>query len=304
VTVGAPVASRDPPAAVRLEDLELSLLLEAVFQHSGHDFREYAAASIKRRVLACVEKEDAHTISGLQARVLHEPACLARLLAALSINVTSMFRDPPFYLAFRKHVVPVLRTYPFIRLWHAGCATGEEAYSMAILLQEEGLYDRCRVYATDINATVLEKAKAGVFPLAAMKDYTTHYMHAGGTRSFSEYYSAGRDGAEFQAGLRANTLFSQHNLATDGPFNEFQVILCRNTLIYFNRRLTDRVCQLFNQSLVPLGFLGLGAKETLHGCTEELCFEEVDDRNRLYRKTSKHCAECHDGSKRCRRAGA
>jgi chemotaxis protein methyltransferase CheR len=230
--------------------------------------------------------------------VLHDRACLERFLAAFSINVTAMFRDPPFYLAFRKRVAPVLHTYPFIRLWHAGCATGEEAYSMAILLQEEGLYDRCKIYATDINPAVLEKAKAGVFPLAAMKDYTTNYVQAGGTHSFSEYYSVAYDGVMLQAGLRKNILFSQHNLVTDGPFNEFQVVLCRNTLIYFNKQLEERVCRLLNQSLVMLGFLGLGAKESLVGSPDEPCFEEVDARNKLYRKTNKHCAQCPH--KRCR----
>ena len=170
-----------------LENLEIAILLEAVFRHSGYDFRNYAPASIKRRIQECVRVEKVETISDLQARVLHDPNCLERFLLALSINVTAMFRDPAFYLAFRTRVVPLLRTYPSLRIWVAGCATGEEACSLAILLQEEGLYERCKIYATDLNAAMLKKAAAGVFPLNAMKDYTTNYVHAGGTRSFSEY---------------------------------------------------------------------------------------------------------------------
>jgi len=204
------------------EQIEIALLLEGVFRHSGYDFRNYAAASVKRRILGCVEEEKVRTISELQARVLHDPACLDRFLAALSINVTAMFRDPPFYLAFRHRVVPVLRTYPFVRLWHAGCATGEEAYSMAILLQEEDLYDRCKIYATDMNAAVLAKAQAGILPLGAMKKNSTNYLGAGGKRSLSEYYSSGYDGAILRANLRENILFSCRREFKRGILREFK----------------------------------------------------------------------------------
>src|SRR6185295_14742042 len=174
------------------------------------------------------------TISGLQEKVLHDSACMERLLLDLSINTTAMFRDPTFYLAFRQHVVPLLRTYPFVRIWHAGCSTGEEVYSMAMLLQEEGIYDRCRIYATDINEAVLKKAMDGVYPIDLMQTYTNNYIRAGGSQSFSEYYTAAYDRAIFNASLRRNVVFAQHNLASDGSFNEFHLILCRNVMIYFN----------------------------------------------------------------------
>jgi len=282
-----------------LENLEIAILLEAVFRHSGYDFRNYAPASIKRRIQECVRVEKVETISDLQARVLHDPNCLERFLLALSINVTAMFRDPAFYLAFRTRVVPLLRTYPSLRIWVAGCATGEEACSLAILLQEEGLYERCPIYATDLNAAMLKKAAAGVFPLDGMKDYTTNYVHAGGTRSFSEYYTAKYGSAVIHAGLRKNILFTQHNLVTDGSFNEFHVILCRNVLIYFNQELEARVSRLLNQSLVMFGILGLGAKESLKFLPDEPCFKELDPRNKIYRKTDQNCGQCPMAPKRC-----
>src|SRR6266436_5520864 len=183
-------ASKHPPAHDDLEEIELSLLLEGVFRQYGFDFREYAPASLRRRLWRRVFAEGLQTISALQDKLLHDPACMERLLLDLSINVTAMFRDPAFYVAFREKVVPVLRTYPFVRLWHAGCSTGEEVYSMAILLMEEGIYDRARIYATDINESVLARAKSGVFPLDKMREYTKNYIEAGGTRPFSEYYLA------------------------------------------------------------------------------------------------------------------
>src|SRR5690606_27085585 len=172
-------------------------------------------------------------ISALQERVLHDPAALERFLLGLSVNVTAMFRDPSFYLTFRTRVVPLLRTYPFIRIWHAGCSTGEEVYSMAILLHEEGLYERCRIYATDMNEAVLGRAREAIFPLNRMQEYTANYLRSGGKRSFSEYYTAAYDGAIFRPMLREQVIFSQHNLAMDGSFNEFHVILCCNVLFYF-----------------------------------------------------------------------
>ena len=210
-----------------LEDIELSLLLQGVFRHYGFDFREYARGSLKRRICNVIDSERLATISELQNKALHHPDCMERLVRALSVNVTSMFRDPSFYLAFRKKVVPLLRTYPFIRIWHAGCSTGEEVYSIAILLKEEGLYDRSRIYATDMNEAVVKRAQGGVFPLSAMKEYTTNYLNAGGQCSFSEYYTAQYDNAILQPSLKKNMVFSQHNLATDGSFNQFNVILCR-----------------------------------------------------------------------------
>src|SRR5690348_13888179 len=198
-----------------VDDIELALLLEGVYRRYGFDFREYAPASLRRRVWRRVHAEGFTTISALQNKLLHDPACMERLLLDLSINVTAMFRDPAFYVAFRKEVVPMLRTYPFTRIWVAGCSTGEEVYSLAILLQEAGVYERTRIYATDINQVVLERARAGVFDLDKMQQYTQNYIRAGGSRSFSEYYVAAYDGAQFSRSLIENVVFAQHNLAMD-----------------------------------------------------------------------------------------
>ncbi len=267
-----------------LEDLEVRLLLEAVFHRYGFDFREYAPASLRRRLWRRVHAEGVQTITGLMERLLHDSASMERLLLDLSINVTAMFRDPSFYVAFRAQVVPLLRTYPFTRIWVAGCSTGEEVYSLAILLQEEKLYERARIYATDINESVLERAKAGVFPLDKMREYTQNYIRGGGTRAFSEYYVAAYDGAQFQRSLIENVVFAQHNLVSDRSFNEFQVIVCRNVMIYFDRSLQNRVHRLFYESLAHFGVLGLGHKETINLSPFEDCFEELDPNEKLYRK--------------------
>jgi chemotaxis protein methyltransferase CheR len=267
-----------------LERVEIELLLEGIYRHYGFDFRSYAYASIRRRLWRRIEAEGLKTISALQDRLLHEPAVMERVLLDLSINVTAMFRDPSFYLAFRQKVVPLLRTYPFIRIWHAGCSTGEEVYSMAILLEEEGLYERARIYATDINEVVVHRARAGIFPLERMQEYTENYIKAGGTRSFSEYYVAKYDGALFSPALQRNVVFSQHNLVTDRSFAEFNVILCRNVLIYFDRTLQSRVHGLFYESLVHLGILCLGSKETVRLSDYEDSYEELSGVNRIYRK--------------------
>src|SRR5881397_3427925 len=245
-------ASKHPPAHDDLEDIELSLLLEGVFRQYGFDFREYAPASLRRRVWRRVFSEGLETISALQEKLLHDPACMERLLLDLSINVTAMFRDPSFYVAFREKVVPALRTYPFTRIWVAGCSTGEEVYSLAILLQEEEVYDRARIYATDINESVLERARSGVFPLDKMREYTENYIRAGGTRSFSEYYLAKYEGALFERELTDNVVWAPHNLVQDRGFNTFNLILCRNVMIYFDRTLQNRVHQLFYDSLERL----------------------------------------------------
>lgn len=275
-----------PPVSYNpeLERLEIELLLEGIYRQYGFDFRSYAYASIRRRLWRRIESEGLKTVSALQERVLHEPAMMEMLLLDLSINVTAMFRDPAFYLAFRQRVIPLLRTYPFIRIWHAGCSTGEEVYSMAILLEEEGLYDRARIYATDINEVVVHRARAGIFPLDRMQEYTENYIRAGGTRSFSEYYTAKYDGALFSPSLQRNVVFSQHNLVTDRSFAEFNVILCRNVLIYFDRALQTRVHGLFHESLVHLGILCLGSKESLRLSQYEPSYEELSGPDRIYRK--------------------
>ena len=274
-----------PPSYARdLERIEIDLLLEGIFRHYGFDFRSYAYSSLKRRLWKRITAEGMSSVSELQDRVLHDPAMMEKLLLDLSINVSAMYRDPTFYRAFREKVVPVLRTYPFIRIWHAGCSTGEEVYSMAILLEEEGLYERARIYATDINEVVLHTAKSGIYPADKMKEYTQNYLRAGGQRSFSDYYVAKYDGAIFNSSLARHIVFSQHNLVTDRSFAEFHVILCRNVMIYFDRKLQDRVHALFYESLVPFGFLGLGSKESLRFSKYEACYEEIDARDKIYRR--------------------
>lgn len=268
----------------QLERIEIELLLEGIFRQYGFDFRAYAYSSIRRRIWKRITAEQLENISALQERVLHDPRMMERLLLDLSVNVTAMFRDPGFYAAFREQVIPLLRTYPFIRIWHAGCSTGEEVYSMAILLQEEGLYDRARLYATDINEVVLQQAKAGIFPLDRMQEYTENYIRAGGKRSFSEYYTAKYDGALFSPSLKQNIVFSQHNLVTDRSFSEFNVVLCRNVLIYFDRKLQQRVHGLFYESLVTFGILCLGSKESLKFSEYEACYEQIVGMEKIYRK--------------------
>jgi chemotaxis protein methyltransferase CheR len=264
--------------------VEIELLLEAIYQRYGLDFRQYAQASLKRRLYRRLHAEGLETLSQLQDRLLHDPPCMERLLVDLSINVTSMFRDPTFYVAFREKVAPALHTYPFTRIWLAGCSTGEEVYSLAILLQEEGLHERARIYATDINESVLDRAKTGVFPLDKMKEYTHNYLKAGGTRAFSEYYVAAYDGAQFQRALVENVVFAQHNLVSDRSFNEFNVVVCRNVMIYFDKRLQDHVHRLFYESLANFGVLGLGSKESIQFSPYAGFYEELDAREKLYRK--------------------
>ena len=269
-----------------LEQIEIELLLEGIHRRYGFDFRQYAPASLRRRVRRRMDGEKVETISALQDKVLHEPAVMERLLLDLSINVTSMFRDPTFYVAFREKVVPLLRTYPFTRIWVAGCSTGEEVYSLAILLHEAEVAERTRIYATDINESVLDRARGGVFPLDKMREYTQNYIKAGGERAFSEYYLAKYDGAQFQRSLVENVVFAQHNLVSDRSFNEFNVIICRNVMIYFDRALQSRVHGLFYESLAHLGVLGLGHKEAINFSSFEDRYEELDPLEKLYRKVA------------------
>jgi chemotaxis protein methyltransferase CheR len=270
-----------------VEEIEVALLTEGIHRRYGFDFRGYSYPSLKRRIYKRVLAEHLGSISALQEKVLHDSACMERLLLDLSVNVTAMFRDPQFHRVIRSKLIPLLRTYPFIRVWHAGCSTGEEVYSMAILLHEEGLYERCRIYATDINEAVLEKARSGVFPLAAMQVNTSNYLRAGGTSDFSTYYTANYGNAIFAPWLRENVVFAQHNLVTDAPFNHFNVIICRNVLIYFNRDLQERVLELFTGSLEIFGFLGLGKKESLKYTSVADSFEVTDKEERIYRRVAK-----------------
>ncbi|PTL80704.1 chemotaxis protein CheR [Vitiosangium sp. GDMCC 1.1324] len=267
-----------------LEDIELELLLEGILRRYGLDFRGYARASLRRRVWNMAHARKLETISELQAKVLHDSAVMEELLQHLSVNTTTMFRDPSFFEAFRDKVVPHLFSAPFVRIWHAGCSTGEEVYSLAILLMEAGLYERSRIYATDMNAAVVERAKSGIFPLEHMREYTANYLRAGGSAAFSDYYTANYDHAIFKAPLRKNIVFAQHNLVSDGTFNEFNVILCRNVLIYFGPQLQERVHRLLHQSLRRFGILALGRGETLRHTVIENDYDEVDFQERLYRR--------------------
>ena len=276
----------EPGAAIACEDADITRLLDAIFRRYGYDFRNYARASICRRITAFATSEKLGSITQLEARVLADAACMERLLTVLTVHVTAMFRDPGFYRAFRQRVVHALGTYPFVRIWHAGCSTGEEVYSLAITLTEEGIYDRCRIYATDLSEVVLQSARAGIFPLRAMKEYTENYVKADGKAEFSEYYTAAYDHAVFRPELRSNIVFAPHNLVTDGSFNEFNVILCRNVMIYFNQALQNHVHDLLYRSLSRLGVLGLGRKESLRFSPHEHQYQALDAAERLYRKVA------------------
>lgn len=267
-----------------IEKIEIELLLEGIYRCYGFDFRNYAYPFIHRRIWHRVRSEKLSSISGLQEKILHNPSLMEKLFADFSINVTEMFRDPSFFQAFRTHVIPRLTELPFIRIWHVGCSTGEEVYSMAILLHEEGLYERTKIYATDMNQSILEKAKQGVFSLDRMQTYTKNYMNAGGTRAFSEYYTARQGHVSFHPYLKKNMVFAQHNLATDRSFNEFHVIVCRNVLIYFNKRLQNHVHHLFYESLSLSGFLGLGSREGVAFTSHGHHYEELHTTEKIFRK--------------------
>lgn len=267
-----------------VHDIELRLLVEAIYLRWGHDFRDYAHASLKRRVLQACQRMGAGSITALQERVLHDDQAFSELLQYLTVPVSEMFRDPAYFLALRRHVVPVLRTYPSLKVWVAGCSTGEEPYSLAILLHEEGLLARTILYATDINTVSLQKARQGIFALDAMQGFTRNYQRAGGTGSFSDYYTAAYGGALFDKRLRESITFADHSLATDAVFAETQLVSCRNVLIYFKRGLQDRALGLFHESLAHRGFLGLGSKETLEFSAWARHFEVVSRPDRIYRK--------------------
>ena len=267
-------------------DIELRMLVEAVYLKYNYDFRDYTGASQKRRVLVAMREMECETVSELQSKVLHEPNGFAQLLQYLTIPVTEMFRDPEYFLAVREQVAPFLKTYPSLKIWVAGCSTGEEVYSLAILLKEEGLLERSIIYATDINPESLEAARRGVFPLERMRLYTENYQKSGGKAAFSDYYTAAYGGALFERSLMDNVTFADHSLSTDSVFSETHFVSCRNVLIYFNRRLQDRVLGLFHDSLCHRGFLGLGSKESIDFSSYAERFEPLAKRERLFRKVS------------------
>ena len=266
------------------EKIEIDLLIRAIYLKYGYDFRDYSKASRRRRILGRLSKSKLSTISEMQHKLLHDPVFFEKLLLDLTVNVSEMFRDPLFFKAVRETVVPELKKRPFIKVWHAGCSTGEEVYSMAILLREEGILDASTIYATDVNEAVLADAKKGVFPIEKMKDYTRNYKMAGGLASFADYYTARYDHVIMDRGLKKNIVFSDHNLVTDGVFGEIDLIVCRNVLIYFNRELQDRVFGLFSESLRKGGFLCLGSKESMMFSKYADRFESVINKEKIYRR--------------------
>ena len=267
------------------EGIEIQLLLEGLYLKYGHDFREYAGAHLKRRLEYRRQANGLANFSEMLHKVLYDDGFLQQLLIDLSINITEMFRDPWVYATIRKTVIPLLKTYPFIRSWHAGCSTGQEVFSMCILLHEEEVNEkRIQVYATDFNDLVLEKARQAIYPIDAVKEYTANYQKAGGVTSFSEYYTADYESVKINAPLRDRVLFSAHNLATDGVFAEMNIVFCRNVLIYFNKELQNKVMKLFYDSLCPGGFLCLGPKESLRFTEFEDRFEVFGEKEKIYRK--------------------
>jgi len=266
------------------QNIELQLLLQAIYLKYGYDFRNYAKASVRRRVEHFMKKENLNSFAETQHKILYEVNFFDRLLLDLSVNVTEMFRDPNFYRSFRQNVVPFLKKQPFLKIWHAGCASGEEVYSMAILLKEEGLYNKSQIYATDMNQVILNQAKEGIYLINRLKLYTENYQKAGGKESFSDYYIAHYDHVVMNKSLKENILFSDHNLATDGVFGEMHVIFCRNVLIYFNRDLQNRALGLFNDSLINHGILCLGSKESIRFSEHSNIFVDVDKDEKIYAK--------------------
>lgn len=265
-------------------DVEIMALLEAIYQKYGYDFRDYSKAHVKRRILNRMKLANVESVSILQHMVLRDLEFASQLLKDLSINVTEMFRDPLFYKSFRENVVPLLKTWSYIKVWHAGCSTGEEVYSMAILLKEENLYNRAQIYATDFNEDALEKAKEGIFSADKMKKYARNYQDSGAKGSFSDYYHAQYDSAIMDGDLKKNIVWANHNLVTDSDFAETHVIICRNVLIYFNKQLQNRVHKLFHTSLVNGGILCLGSKESIRFSDYGQHFEAMDKKQRIYKK--------------------
>lgn len=271
-------------AAKNTPEIEIYLLLEAIYQKYGYDFRQYSKAHITRRIASRMTMSGLKTITEVQAKALHDQAFASRLLQDLSITVTEMFRDPDFYKSLREKVIPLLKTYSFIRLWHAGCSSGEEVYSMAIILTEEGIYDRTTIYATDFNQQALDRAKEGIFSNEMIKEYTLNYQKSGGKESFSNYYTSHYDMVIMDQSLKKNIVWANHNLVTDSVFAEVHMILCRNVLIYFDKDLQNKVQKLFFDSLINGGILCLGSKESLRFSDFSDSYKELDKKQRIFKK--------------------
>lgn len=267
-------------------DIELKLLLEGVYLKYQHDFRQYTFASLRRRMRQAMEQFECETLSQLQSRVLHEPEVFSRMLRYFTVQVSEMFRDPSYFRAVREQVLPVLRTYPSFKIWVAGCSTGEEVWSMAIMLHEEGLLDRSIIYATDINPDALKMAEAGIYGVDRIAQFSKNYQEAGGAGSLSDYYSTGYQGAIFRQRLKRKVVFADHSLATDSVFSEVHFVSCRNVLIYFNQELQNRAIGLFHDSLVRRGFLGIGSRESLRFTSHGAKFSEIAAHERIYQRLS------------------
>jgi len=265
-------------------ELEIELLLEAILERYGYDFRHYSRASLKRRIKHFLSKSDLDKVTEIIPRLLYDRAHFESLLYTISVTVTEMFRDPFVFKSMWRKIAPHLNTYPFFKLWNAGCATGEEVYSIAILLKEEKLYDRCQIYATDFNDLALEEAKAGIYPVEKIKTYTRNYQQSGGKESFSKYYHSKYDTVIINKGLKKNITFANHNLVSDAVFGEMNLIVCRNVLIYFDKPLQERALKLFYHSLADKGYLCLGTKESLRFSDLQDRFEVIDEKAKIYRK--------------------
>ncbi len=269
------------------EDIEVILFLEAIKLKYGYNFGDYSRAHIKRRIKNRLVKTDCKNILELAHKAITDEAFFANILLDFSINVTEMFRDPDFFKHLRNEIIPILETYPQIKIWHAGCSSGEEVYSLAIILKESGLYDRCKIYATDFNATIIDVAKDGIYNLESIKEYTKNYNLSGGKQSFSDYYTVKYDHAILDSSLKKNIIFAEHNLVTDGSFGEFNLIICRNVLIYFNRNLQNKVNNLFLDSLAKGGYLCLGSKETIDYSEVKKQYDTFSSEHKIYRKNRK-----------------
>lgn len=266
------------------QDIEIRLLVDAIYQKYGYDFRNYSQAHVKRRILNRFNLSGMKHITDMIHESIYDHKFVDQLLMDLSITVTEMFRDPTFYKALREEVMPVLRTYPFIKIWHAGCASGEEVYSMAIMLKEEGLYGKTQIYATDFNPVIIKQAKDGIYPIGRMKEFTMNYQKSGGKGSFSDYYTANYESAKLLDVLKKNIVFATHNLVTDSVFAEVNLVVCRNVLIYFDRELQDKVIRLFVDSLPSGGILCLGSKENLQFSEHYAKFNPLIPKERIYIK--------------------
>jgi chemotaxis protein methyltransferase CheR len=267
-----------------IADDEVELLLNEIVTAHGYDFTSYSTASVKRRINRLFILDHFNNFQEFSRRVLHDKNYIKRFVQEITVNVTEMFRDPLFYKLIREQVLPVLATYPFIRIWHAGCSTGEEVYSMAIMLKEAGIMNKSLLYATDINPGVLDQVVKGIYPLRSLKQFSENYILSGGKEDFSSYYTAKYDLAKFDDDLRSKMIVSTHNLVSDRSFNEFQLIICRNVLIYFNKTLQDKVLDLFDSSLEQRGFLALGSKEQIKFTSIGKKYEQLDPKEKVWRK--------------------